>query len=564
MPTATTLPACWAVIGVLSTLDADDIRQHIRLAARRFALESMCVRFVVGDNAIAEGATNESTHFGDDIVSFAHVRDSDCGRKSFAWFEHALGAYPAAVWIGKADSDTFVQLRALQFDLLTLEQNSDIVVGQFDWQTYWLSNSRSSSSGSGRGSLPRPGRPCGSVTLHHDTVPRTNSTLGWTHLVRRGLIAQRARLMCNASKQETSDPESGPYPFAVGPLYLLSRSLAARVFSSGSRSSSDGSSSSSSNGSSSSSGGGVSSNSSGGGGGHIGSSALRRFMAEQHFTCAAEDATVGYAIHAASMAAGSEYTYTLAHMVHAKLCALPTHTPLRLAPLHLSLQPPPPLPDLPPFPSPTATISSATATSHSLEDRRLPRASRCTSSSPSPSRAASAAAYTGCGRGSMRRPTVPGRGGRGKRLCPAFPTAACTGLPRSLMRSPRTIRCALVPPSTTTTTRGRAAGRSCASTGSRPPAPSAARTRPRGRSTAGIASRSARTSAGRLSGALRNRGASTCTMPSGSATRAKPTFQAPRGRAAPPPPRRSTRVEPCAPACHRVAGSSSVVYTVSI
>ena len=70
----------------------------------------------------------------------------------------------------------------------------------------------------------------------------------------------------------------GPFPFAVGPLYLLSRPLAQRVF----------------------------------GGGLV-----RGLGAEQHFRCRAEDATIGYAVHLAAARDGIELT--LAHLPWAKL-----------------------------------------------------------------------------------------------------------------------------------------------------------------------------------------------------------------------------------------------------
>ena len=275
------LPDCWAVIGVLSKLADVEGRAFIRTSARRFAATSICTRFVVGEtnelSVEARSAVYKERSLLTDVFSF-RIRDDDCGRKTFVWFEHALREFPRSAWIGKADTDTFVQLRALEADLLSLTADAasdplsaNVIVGQFSWAASWSFDHPPEDDSA---SMIRAGKPCGQVVQMQDVVPR------WANVSRNVTRRRKPPMQCNVSLADgrLAGPASGRYPFAVGPIYMLSSGLARRTFL---------------------------------------SEAVLRFVAQQSFHCAAEDATVGYAVHMAALARGE--TYMLAHMTTIKL-----------------------------------------------------------------------------------------------------------------------------------------------------------------------------------------------------------------------------------------------------
>ena len=178
------LQKCWAVLGVLSKLVDVQARAFIRTSAAR-SVHSICSRFVVGDVlernlSAAERSTVDRERAASDLVLFRGMRDDDCGRKTFVWFRHALRAFPTAAWIGKADTDTFVQLRALEADLLSLSADvsadaasgaNNVIVGQFSWAASW-SFDQPPLVDADHESRIHAGRPCGQVVQMQDVVPR--------------------------------------------------------------------------------------------------------------------------------------------------------------------------------------------------------------------------------------------------------------------------------------------------------------------------------------------------------------------------------------------------------
>ena len=276
------LSECWAVIGVLSITvelfsEGETARRLIRRNAERFGRErqSVCFRFVLGALPVTKLGGNSSVAlerlYREELEHRDIVRlrapDENCGAKAFAWFQHAVAAFPGAAWIGKADSDTFVNVEALQADLAALDiVNGLAVVGQFNWLD-WATVNRGPQGGNT--SDTSPGRPCGRARLMHDVAPRSIAD----HM--RRVSSRRQDLRACAIDDAVS---SRPYPFAVGPLYLLSARLAHHAFS---------------------------------------VEAARHFASQQRFECAAEDATVGYFVH--SRAAVHGLKYTLAHISWTKL-----------------------------------------------------------------------------------------------------------------------------------------------------------------------------------------------------------------------------------------------------
>ena len=274
---------CWAIIGILSVAvetlsEGETARELIRRSAARFHRASdgvsVCFRFVLGASSATGNRSahlqrlhQESLRHGD-IVQ-VDVPDGNCGAKAFAWFRYAARKYPAASWLGKADSDTFINLAALQEDLSALNSSSLSVVGQFNWAAAWEADVGRHLTGI-RAALPVAGRPCGRVLLMHYHAP-----LFMADHARHVASRRRDLLSCNIS---APGPAMGPYPYAVGPLYLLSGRLVRLAF--------------------------------------VGSVA-RRFASRQHFECAAEDATVGYFLH--HVGATHAVEYTLAHMSWTKL-----------------------------------------------------------------------------------------------------------------------------------------------------------------------------------------------------------------------------------------------------
>lgn len=255
----------------------------MRASLAQLGAPSMCIRFVVADSTHGDLVQNESKRSGDIVLLRSRrQRDDECIRKTFAWFQHAIRRYPTAVWIGKADMDTFIQVRLLEADLRALidlhagKQAAHVVVGQFNFVSRWepmkiMGNTSLGQAYPSSGAVVHAGRPCGLVRQLHDVFPRHLSGVNQA----RNVTSRRAK-RCNGSAA-LSTAQTGPYPFAAGPLYLLSAPLARAVF----------------------------------------AKATYHFMSDQGSACAAEDATIGYAIHAV-FARDDSASYTLAHMPSAK------------------------------------------------------------------------------------------------------------------------------------------------------------------------------------------------------------------------------------------------------
>lgn len=270
---------CWAVIGVISAVAGKTIRgtpdpanihakrrQRIRSTFFQYArLEGsqVCFVFVLGKNASgvvdASGGAVLEAQRDKDLV-WVDAQDTNIAAKAFAWFYAAVRELPHAAFVGKCDDDTFVQPAALAKDLRTLGEGGLHYVGQIMWITGWTPVA-------GPRGEAGAGKPC----LYGGTLDG-NSKVG--HIP--GRLKRRQRARCNASVPGGS--LTGIYPYAAGPLYLLSKGLLATVMRHG---------------------------------------ATVRLAAAQGFDVRGEDATIGYIIHRAMHAVNG--SYTLAHLTWTKL-----------------------------------------------------------------------------------------------------------------------------------------------------------------------------------------------------------------------------------------------------
>ena len=323
---------CWGVIGVLSvTSMSGKLTRHFIRTSYATIPSHICIRFILGtpqdgtpppdmlpaaaarwrrlrSEALVH-ARQEARDFGD-VLFLSDAADNNCASKAFRWFEHAIHAFPTASWYGKADSDSFIHVGALELDLRALVKAEGsaadhVYVGNFMWAASWSLDEYSSNEDHGgggigysssarlrrkrssqRGSTSRTGKPCGRIYALHEQVPRAVGD--HTSRPRASRLASRG---CNASYTDdaaSSADDAGedvfpytPYPYAVGPLYLLSARLAKATFGE--------------------------------------SRAVHAFAARQQFECRAEDATIGYAINLAAKTATPSFDITLAHLTWAKL-----------------------------------------------------------------------------------------------------------------------------------------------------------------------------------------------------------------------------------------------------
>ena len=138
-----------------------------------------------------------------------------CVDKSFAWWRHAIVAYPHAAYIGKTDDDSIVRLPALAQLLRTPLPHAPrhVYAGWVQW-TSWFPE--------------RKYFGCGWATeahraLHARTAPRSDcARCSWCLRRERGTTAP--------ARVPLSEPVVGPFPFATGALELMSAPLAAAVF----------------------------------------------------------------------------------------------------------------------------------------------------------------------------------------------------------------------------------------------------------------------------------------------------------------------------------------------
>ena len=86
-------------------------------------------------------ARQEARDFGD-VLFLSNAADKNCASKAFRWFQTAIHAFPTASWYGKADSDSFIHVGALELDLRALVKAEGsaadhVYVGNFMWAASW-------------------------------------------------------------------------------------------------------------------------------------------------------------------------------------------------------------------------------------------------------------------------------------------------------------------------------------------------------------------------------------------------------------------------------------------
>eukprot|EP00966_Prymnesium_polylepis_P327122 7382989-Prymnesium_polylepis.2 len=242
-------------LGVLSAPSNTARRRWLRDTQRAFARRlrhSILLKFVFGSRAMKPSSCARLLQEAADDHVFVEAYDNSavgCVDKAFAWFDAALRAYPAATFIAKADDDSTTHLWSLEALLLQLRHAPLVYAGWMQYASF---------------------------------RPSTFQQCGWS------LRADHARSCPEAASASPGRPASraeGPYPFAAGALEIFSRPLAQQVFASPWT---------------------------------LAFVARARAVARggrtgptESWTCAREDATVGYAAHHVASNAGSAVSLVL-------------------------------------------------------------------------------------------------------------------------------------------------------------------------------------------------------------------------------------------------------------
>ena len=189
-------------LGVLSAPPNTARRRWLREAQRAFARRlrhSILLKFVFGSRAMKPSTCARLLQeaAGDHVFVEAYDNSAvGCVDKAFAWFDAALRAYPAASFIAKADDDSTTHMWSLEALLSQLRHAPLVYAGWMQYASF---------------------------------RPSTFQQCGWS------LRADRARSCPEAASVSPGRPASraeGPYPFAAGALEIFSRPLAKQVFTS--------------------------------------------------------------------------------------------------------------------------------------------------------------------------------------------------------------------------------------------------------------------------------------------------------------------------------------------
>lgn len=193
-----------AVLGILSHEPRLRLRNAIRATWLVDLPRSFAARFVVrggSDLSGTDALRDEAGRHGD--VTFVRAR-SDLLRENgallslFLWLQCALTVYPAARFVGKADDDVWLQ------------------------PSGWLSLLATAEARGGGGGLY-----IGSMEGYHWQV-NDRAPVGWRNFP--------LSVPCRRTVDERRQPLHGPFPFAKGAVFWVSRGAAERV--AGSRASS--------------------------------------------------------------------------------------------------------------------------------------------------------------------------------------------------------------------------------------------------------------------------------------------------------------------------------------
>ena len=189
-------------IGVMSAPGDSSRRGYIR-PSLRFGHAGLIFRFVLGlrgvSSTMVASTVAENATFGD-LLGLSAARDGGrqfFAEKTLAWLRYAGRAFPLADFIGKVDQDTyFVWNRARRLLDLAVWQagNRPLYIGQIEWTSF----------------LPEERRVCGCCGYTREHAAYLQSQAG-------------ARFGSCGPQKSASTAISGPFPFAQGAFYALSR-----------------------------------------------------------------------------------------------------------------------------------------------------------------------------------------------------------------------------------------------------------------------------------------------------------------------------------------------------
>ena len=191
-------------IGVMSAPGDSSRRGYIRPSLHRACASDtgLAFRFVLGLRGVSRtmvaSTVAENETFGD-LLGLSAARDGGrqyFAEKTLAWLRYAGRAFPLADFIGKVDQDTyFVWNRARHLLDLALWQAGDraLYVGQMGWTSF----------------LPEERRVCGCC--------------GYTREHGAYLQSQTGARFGSCGPQKSANTVAGPFPFAQGAFYALSR-----------------------------------------------------------------------------------------------------------------------------------------------------------------------------------------------------------------------------------------------------------------------------------------------------------------------------------------------------
>ena len=205
------------------------------------AVDQILVNFVLGINGANDADAAEKARFSDIIFVRENSQlNSFASRlqKHVQWFECALVAWPAAMMVGKADDDAWVNLPAVSHSLrMVLDALPPSAASHLYWGSFETYHWHTGNHGAG-GFWKHP---MGALHLRWDNEHRGMCrecallNHGDINAGPYGTVRSKQGDACRNSSSITFSKHGGPsligpFSFAKGPFYLLSSPLASEVF----------------------------------------------------------------------------------------------------------------------------------------------------------------------------------------------------------------------------------------------------------------------------------------------------------------------------------------------
>lgn len=198
-------------LGILSSPTEVDRRAYIRDTLRReVAANEVVFRFLLGSKPAATRVTEA------DVLHLQVGADSKkiLTLKSLLWFLKARSVCPNARFYGKTDSDTFIVWHRLLPSLWWIATNTTwahmpLLVGMTSWTSY----------------LPEAPSFCGCCggSEHHARILQRKQNAAWGPCFAAKGGSDGWSLQPPRWSRERNSTVEGPFPFAWGALYFLSR-----------------------------------------------------------------------------------------------------------------------------------------------------------------------------------------------------------------------------------------------------------------------------------------------------------------------------------------------------